>query len=85
MHHYHAAGQEHPEAQGSGCGVLLVAIAIGVLTGSRSPGQNWPFERFVEGAERSLSPGSPAQAIPPFVLASPPRLSLAAVFLDVLT
>jgi hypothetical protein len=33
MHHYRAPGQEHPEAQRSGCGALLLAIAIGALTG----------------------------------------------------
>jgi len=32
MHHYSGSGQEHPEAKGTGCGALLVAIAIGVLT-----------------------------------------------------
>jgi hypothetical protein len=32
MHHYRGSGQEHPQAQGSGCGALLIAFAIAVLT-----------------------------------------------------
>jgi Protein of unknown function (DUF4236) len=31
VHHYHAPGAEHPEARGSGCGMLLIILAGAAL------------------------------------------------------
>jgi hypothetical protein len=38
MHHYRTPGQEHPEAQSSGCGTVLILIAMAAL-------MVWLFQR----------------------------------------